>query len=189
MLSDEPVDETILIARVQSGDAAAFEALVRRYQPELFAFAARRLGNVDAADDILQDIFFKIWERRTLLVSSESIRPYLYRATRNALINFHRDSARADRLIGEARDALYPASESLDSDQTEMLAAVERAIATLPDRCREAWVLVRERGLSYAEAAHVLGVAPGTVHTQVSRAFATIRKAIGPLLALVALVR
>jgi len=191
-----PNDDATIIAHVRSGDAGAFEILVRRYHPELFAFAVRRLGDSDAADDILQDVFLGVWRRRETLTAETPLRAYLYRAVRNALVNFRRDTARTARMFERVGDVgttphLARAEQgvaSLDDpiaalEHAETIAAIEHAIAELPDRCREAWILVRERGLSYNEAAHVLGIAPGTVHAQVSRAFAAIRRAVGPFLA------
>ena len=192
MLKDGAENDTELVAGLQQGDEAAFSRLIRRYHPELFAFAARRLGAPDDADDLLQDVFLAVWRQRERLAPESSLRAYLYRAVRNAIFNRHRDAKRVSRVMVTTTDASLMVGDGVDMseafDLERLHQAVEEAISTLPERCREVWILVRERELSYAETAAVLGIATGTVGAQMARAFRVIRAAVAPFLALLVMV-
>jgi RNA polymerase sigma-70 factor (ECF subfamily) len=181
-------DDAATVAELRRGDHAAFSRLIHRYHPELFAFAMRRLGTPDDVDDLLQDVFLAVWRQRERLAPDSSLRAYLYRAVRNGILNRRRDAGRSAHIFGEAADVvdvIDPEADASDTmEQAELRHAVDRAIATLPDRCREVWILCRERELSYAEAAAVLGIATGTVGAQMARAFRVVRAAAAPFLAL-----
>jgi RNA polymerase sigma-70 factor (ECF subfamily) len=190
--STEIADEPMLIARTRDGDALAFETIVRHYHPELFAFAMRWIRDRDDTDDVLQDVFLSVWRHRETLTVDAPLRAYLYRAVRNAVHNVYRARTVAQAVYDDAGDPhstsdVYDPQHALEQD--ELRVAVERTVAGLPNRCKEVWILVRERGLSYTEAGQVLGIAPGTVHVQLSRAFSAIRKAIGPLLGAIVVAR
>jgi RNA polymerase sigma-70 factor (ECF subfamily) len=186
-------DDAAAVAELRRGDHAAFSRLIHRYHPELYAFAMRRLGAPDDVDDLLQDVFLAVWRQRERLAPDSSLRAYLYRAVRNGILNRRRDAGRAAQLLSETADVAGVTDAEADvsemMEHTELRRAVDRAIAQLPDRCREVWILCRERELSYAEASAVLGIAIGTVGAQMARAFRVVRAAAAPFLALLLISR
>ena len=150
--------DTELIARIRAGEEGAFEQLFRRYYRELCVYASRidRVGG--SAEEIVQEVFFRIWMHRERLLLMESLSGYLYAVTRNVSLNRLARTQTEDRWRAEAQvQALEPPGEAGSADvavrETEMALAIDRAIAKLPPRCREAFLLRRQKHLSYLEIA------------------------------------
>jgi RNA polymerase sigma-70 factor (ECF subfamily) len=186
--SDDLTDDA-LITRIHAGDDTAFDTLVRRFYPELLTYATRMLHSQSAADDVLQDVFFRLWRTRIALSNGVTLRAYLYTAARHSALNYLRGSRRATTLADAIADASVSGRDGTDSGdvmaqltERELERAVVHAIAGLPERCRDVWMLVREQGLSYAEAATVLGVSVHAVNKQMTRALSLLRTALGPFL-------
>jgi RNA polymerase sigma-70 factor (ECF subfamily) len=166
---------------MRSGDTAAFEALFRTHAPDLANFALSYVGSPDAAEEIVHALFCWIWDHRHALQTPRSVRAYLFTAVRNRSRNFIRDErTRGEflaRLDAGDRSAVIGTTPATDSRVVahDLEVAIAAAIGELPPRCREAFTLVREQGLSYADAATVLGIAPKTVEVHMSRALKLLR--------------
>lgn len=188
--------EQELLDRVRSGDRDAFELLFRTHYPSLLRFAHAQLrGDVDA-EDVVHDVFLRLWSERTRLGPVRSLRSYLLTSVRHRVIDLIRHRKVEQRLIVGSTDERPGANNGLsvadiqsthsESDAAalaELDEAIRRGVAALPERCRMAFLLCREQGLSYAEAAEVMGVSPATVKTQMARALASLRTAVDPYLA------
>jgi RNA polymerase sigma-70 factor (ECF subfamily) len=177
---DERRRWTALVDGVREGSAAALQELMDGLWGELVRFAARELGDLDGARDIVQGAFVYVWEHRASWVPSGSPRAYLYRVVRNAIIDEHR-RVRVRRDWAERERASPPATVPDPDEQLaagEVERAFENAVAALPDRRRAAFSLVVLGGLSHAEAAETLGISRQTVANQVSHALADVREAL-----------
>ncbi|HEX6536180.1 MAG TPA: RNA polymerase sigma-70 factor [Gemmatimonadaceae bacterium] len=177
-----PLD-TELIARIRAGDESAFERLFHRYYRELCVFASRIDRAGGAAEEIVQEVFFRIWTRREQLLPVESLSGYLYAAVRNVALNRLARAKTEDRWRASSQlDALDARAEAPAADadirETEMSIAIHRAIGQLPPRCREAFLLRRQRQLSYAEIAQVMGTSPKTVEIQIGKALRLLRQSL-----------
>lgn len=184
-------DDAQLAERVRAGDAAAYEALFRRYYDRLFAFAERYVRSAEVAEDITVDVFVRIWERRAEWKLRNGPRSYLYAAVRNeALVHLRRrkmvESAHADAARDERHPGMGTPDPSADAQvqADELAEAADRAILQLPDRTQEAFVLHRKHGLSYAEVAATMGISARTVEVHISRAFKALRLQLAPFLTL-----
>ena len=163
------------------GDAAAFADLVHRYWSPLAAYARRLLGgNREAGEDLAQEAFLRIWNGRLHWRPTGSVRAFLYGLVRNLALNERRSARVRLRAIARVRAMLrdwYQRPSPLELvEQAEERAAVERAIAALPPRRREIFILVRVHGLSYGEVAEILQISPQTVANQMSAALTTLRR-------------
>jgi RNA polymerase sigma-70 factor (ECF subfamily) len=170
-----------LAAAIQAGDEASFETLFRTYARRLYLFAEGYVKSAEVAEDLVADVFVRIWERRGELELRSTWQSYLYTATRNrALTHLEhlRVMRRAHAVAEDDRPpglgAPTPAADA-GVHVRELEEAVERAIALLPERTREAFVLHRQHGLSYAEVARTMGIAPRTVEVLIRRALKTLR--------------
>ena len=170
-------------ARVRTGDAQAFEALFRAYVEPLCSFAYSYVESESQAQEIVQDLFGRLWERRETLERPRSVRAYLYGATRNRVLNELRHArveraflSRALRLESVRTSGPRPVPPEEDLNASALAVAAERAVAELPPRCREVFTLTRDRHLSYAEAADVLGISPKTVEIHMGRALTFLRQ-------------
>ena len=161
------------------GDRVEFTALLKEHDARLRGLAFRVLGDRQYMDDALQDAYLRAYRARHNLRSPDEAGTWLYRIVYNACIDELRrsrrrphpvDVAAAGRAEPVARDTVGAVA---DAD------VLRRALASLPDEQRVTVVLVDGEGFDHDEAAHILGVATGTVASRLSRGRAALRKAIG----------
>ena len=166
--------------RIRLGDASAFEALFRDLHPGLVRFAGGFAESTAAADDLVQEAFVRIWERRQRLDPERSLRALLFQTVRNLGLNRARDRAtRREKLDGLAAEAAMASGGGLAPDALAEAEATRARLHAwmeeLPERQREALHLTRVQGLSHEEAARVMGVSPRTVNNHLVRALRTLR--------------
>ena len=171
-----------LLERVKASDADAFRALFERYQPIVFRQVRYQIGESDAAHDIVQETFVRIWDFRRSLRPGLSFLAYALRISGNLV----RDAAR-HRAVRERTATLIPPPERSEGDDPEealkrtlLEERIARIISTgLPERCREIFLLSRFEGKSNGEIATLLGVREKTVENQITRALRVIRRKLG----------
>lgn len=164
----DPPDD-VLVARVGRGDRAALDALFRRHKAVAFRVAYRLLGHPDDALDAVQDGFVNAVTHLARFRGTSSFKTWLLRVVSNAALDLGRArqrrdgrySAPADEFAGVPDGRLAPPDHNLD--RADLRAALDRALAALPEPQRRTFVLHADGGLSYQEVADALGVAIGTV--------------------------
>jgi len=172
-----------LIARVQQGDAAAFEALFRAQYDFLVAFAHGYVGSADVARDIVADVFVNVWSTRDRWVPTTSVRTYLCGAVRNRSLNALRDEqGRSSAVRGQVAAGSVPGFGEQDSqspqerlEHEERIAVVWRAIEQLPANQREAMLLRWRQHLPFDEIAAIMGLSQAAVQMHLSRALKVLR--------------
>lgn len=168
-----------LMERIHAGDELAIDSLLDRYWTPLVAYAARVLWSWDAAEDVAQETFVRIWKRREEWELEGSVRTLLFRITRNlALDEKKRRDRRAAWVNNENHDAHHVATPLELLERTELEGAYDRAVSALPERRREIFLHARLDGLSNREIADVMGIAPQTVANQLCAAIAALRVAL-----------
>lgn len=172
-----------LATRVRLGDASAFEELFHAHYEPLCAFVLGYVGSAETAEDVVQEMFAKLWERRGEWDVRGSVRSYLYGAARNRALSHLRHARVAARWAeGALReiDARGPAQASADEQvRTDELAqALARAVERLPARRRQAYTLRWQHNLSLAEIAAVMGVTVKCVELQLASASKAVREAL-----------
>ncbi len=169
-----------LMASIRGGSESALGQLMELCWPELVRYAARQLGEVEAARDIAQETFVQVWERRRAWKPRGSARAYLYRIARNLVIDEKRKRGVRRRwaALQELSPPARPPTPAEELDAKMLAAVFDTAVASLPDRRREVFELVFMRGLSHGEAAAVMGISGQTVANQMSSALRTVRKAV-----------
>lgn len=171
-----------LVGLIRAGDPEAFEALFHQYHAPLCAFAYRYLEARDLAEEIVQEVFLFVWERRETWQVRTTVRGYLFTAVRNAAVSYLRHERVVRRRAPEVREVLVAAASVPETEPGgETIAAVQQAIGRLPARCRLAFTLHREQGLTYTEVAEVLAISPRTVEVQIGRALKALRLALAHL--------
>ena len=163
--------------RIRSSDTDAFSFLFKKYYESLYRFAGRFVRDPQTAENIVQDVFVKIWSNREQLIIQSNVKSYLYRAVTNHALNLLK---RERRMTGTEDESDYrdnsvktPEEELIDR---EMFAAVHRAIDKLPAQCRRIYLMHRYDDLKYSEIAEILGISINTVKTQMRRAFISLKK-------------
>ncbi len=131
----------------------------------------------EAAADIVQDAFVRVWEGRERLDPDRSLKAFLYQTVRNLALNLGRDSRNRAALLAERYEAPTPAPARPDDvlAREGLRVQVEEWIEALPDRQKEALRLSRFDGLDHAEIAEVMGCSPRTVNNHLVKALRTLR--------------
>ena len=166
-------DERALADGIRAGDVDAFEVLYRRYWERLYAFAFRYLRSKEDSEEIVQEVFFRIWRGRAHWIPAGAVRNYLYLAVRNSARDRLERAAVARRRRISQRE---PAAEvQPDLEAADLVAAVERALTELPAKRAEVCKLRLVAELSYAQIAQRLGICEKTVETQLARGLKFLR--------------
>jgi RNA polymerase sigma-70 factor (ECF subfamily) len=173
---NDAVEDAAVLARIRGGDTRALDELFRLYAQPLGRFATRLTGSADLAQEVVQDVFVRLWETRDRLSLRGTVKSYLFQAARNQGLNILRHEAGHARRARDAVDAAGVGAPSVRNaavdalTQDDLRAAVHTALSAVPPRCREIFLLNWESGLTYGEIADVLDIGAPTIHNQMSRA-------------------
>lgn len=151
------------------GNYTAFRELFDCYAQKLTQFAFSITRNKEAAVEILDEVFVKIWKNRDNLAAIENLKTYLYTAIKNTALNYL--SQKANHHITEPFDFVnisLAVAESPEQEfiSKEILKKINDAVDALPPRCKIIFKLVREDGLKYREVAEILNISAHTVDAQ-----------------------
>lgn len=164
------------------GPPAAFGGLVHAHYGRLCDFAYHLVRSRAVAEDLVQDVFVAILERGASF-SYDDPMPYLFQATRHRALSHLRKLRVRERFAAGAADRWHAEPSSADSlERHELARALDVAIAALPTRCRQIFILSRGQRMTYAEIARALGISVKTVETQMGRALRTLRTRVAPFL-------
>lgn len=173
-----------LFTRLRTGEATALDELFRRHYANLCRVALRFVNNEQEAEDIVQELFVSIWEKREKQRDDlESVGPYLRRATRNRSLNYLRDRKRIPVDDGEVPMTI-PTPDQADAalEQEELRQQIHGAIDSLPERCRLVFVMSKIEDMSHKEIASSLDISQKTVENQMTRAYRYLRQLLGLVL-------
>lgn len=180
--NDASDDELLLL--LKSDNEAAFTALYNRYWRKLFVVANYRVGNLEEAEEIVQDIFTALWNRRCALVLTSDLGKYLAVSVKYRVIKTLDKHYNKQRYI----DSLV-LSEQFDNSTEEKLAVDElseelaKYVKQLPERCQLVFRLRREEGLSQKQISETLQISEKTVEAHLGKAFKTLRIKLGNFMA------
>jgi len=177
-------DDQFWIENIQKGDEESFEFLFKKYYLPLTRFAWRYVNSKAIAEELVQEIFTIIWEKRKDLDTTGSVRSYLYKSVRNLSINqlnHHELKNRYDRQWTSQRE--NPEITFHDEIREEQIRhAIATAIEELPPRSKMTYKLHRYDGLTYGEIAEVMEVSVKTVESQMTRTLKILRERLSYLL-------
>ncbi|NUO96088.1 MAG: RNA polymerase sigma-70 factor [Gemmatimonadaceae bacterium] len=171
-------------------DSSAFGQLFETHAEPLRRYARRFVRSREAAEDLVQDVFFRLWRGWETVETGPGVRAYLYVATRSWALNYirHEDTEARARVrafpggVAAEEPALPPEGErKLEAD--DITRAIEQVLASMPPRQREVATLRLRHQLSTAAIAEMLGISPRTVEVHVARATKALRERLPALLA------
>jgi len=161
-----------------------FKRIFETFYPRLLRFAKEYVGE-SAAEDILQNVFLKLWEKRTSLPKDTNLNAYLLTMVKNQCMDFLKHQQVINRFFIKQKAELQREMEfncyaisKFDPEQTDIETLermVEKAIAELPEQCRKVFECSRYEGLKYKEIAERLGISVKTVETHISNALKILR--------------
>lgn len=163
-------------ALAAKGDAVAFERLYRRHSARMHSLA-RRMLNVDAADEVTQDVFVRAWQKLSLFRGESSFSTWLHRLAINVILARRADLAKQRGRFTDDEIAIEHVQARAVQHETRM--DFETALAKLPNGAREVFVLHDIEGYKHEEIAALLGVTSGTSKSQLHRARMVLRDCLG----------
>jgi RNA polymerase sigma-70 factor (ECF subfamily) len=170
-----------LIIKICEGDADAFKNLFETYCQALIYFAWRYVKNTQVAENIVQDVFLRIWLNRTKLNPALNTKSYLYKAVKNQALQ-HLRKAKIENQKGnfQVLDDSTKSPEDILEEQ-EISVAVQRAISELPTQSRLIFTMSKYSNLKYSEIAEIQNISIKTVETHMGRALKFLRKRLANL--------
>jgi RNA polymerase sigma-70 factor (ECF subfamily) len=174
----------LLVAAARNGDPRAFDALVRRFRPRIYALALHLCGSASDADDITQDAFVQAYRHMGEFEGRSQFFTWLYRITVNRALNVERQRVRRGSLpLDDVRVEVAlkydaPSDPRLAVELRETYAALLGALDKLSPALKSAVVLTALQGLSYEEAAVVLGTSEGAIGVRIHEARKQLKSAL-----------
>jgi len=175
-----------LLYRIQfKDDQLAFKAFYQQQVFRLFQFAYTFIKNRQMAEEVVNDVFVKLWEKRKVLDKISNMKVYLYVAVKHTALNHLRTVVPFQELDLDNVHVQH-FQLSLNAEQLLLTNELQQAIATaiqqLPPKCKLIFKLVKEDGLSYSEVADILGIATKTVDAQLVIALKKLSHLLQPFL-------
>ena len=166
-----------MLERLRNDDKTALEELFGMYYTDLTRFALRHVVDSMVAEEIVQDIFIYLWEKRSSLNIETSIEAYLYRSVKNKCINYLKSKVHQLNKMTVDEEAMKNLGVSADDLESKELAKlIEKILAYLPPQTAMIFTFSRNAGLTYPEIAEKLNISKKVVEYHVSSALRIIRK-------------
>lgn len=170
--------EKELLSNAASGDATAFAALFRIYKHKLYGFLLRATGSPEMAEDIIQDVFLKLWGDRENLTQIDQFGGYVYRMAQHRVINSMKRMARETSILNELGKEIPAAATDAESrlGLQDVTNSLQSALNKLTPKQKLVYTLSRENGLKHEEIARHLNISPSTVNNHMIEALRMIRQ-------------
>jgi RNA polymerase sigma-70 factor (ECF subfamily) len=159
-----------LVKLLQKGNVAAFDSLFEIYSLKLFGFALKYLKNETDAEELVQEVFIKVWENHPLLKSELSFKSFLFTIALNHIRKHFNKKATSLRYLESLRNDPEFSDQVTSDDYETTLIKIYKIIDQMPERRREIFLKSKLEGKSSKEVAAELNISPGTVDNQVSEA-------------------
>jgi len=171
-------EESALLSRLKEGDNKAFEQIYSAYHYRLIGHLIRLLKANDLAQEVVQDIFITLWDKRSTIKTDISVLPYLYRIATNKSVNVFKKASHDKKYRDYFYSILEEGYDHIESKlfQKEQRQILEQMIDKMPARQREIFILCKLEGKTYEEVASELHLSIHTVHTQIKRANQLIKE-------------
>lgn len=172
-------DNTILTESLKNGKEEAFAYLVDTYHHKLCVYANTLVKDVYCAEDIVQNVFAKVWEKRNRLNPDYAIKSFLYKSVYNEFIDHYRKNISLLSLEKKHFKTLDEILLDEDSESlNEVIEIVKKEIQNLPPKCKEVFILSKQQGLTNNEIAEYLNVSVKAVEAQITKAFSILRSSM-----------
>ena len=166
------------IHNIKKLDERSFEELFRLYFTPLTYLAKKYMNDIETAKEIVHDVFINLWEKRDTIDLNKPVKSYLFTSLNNKCINYIRDNKKFNHNIIELddfnNDSNWESSDKLV--ECELEDKINTTINSLPEKCRQIFIMNRFDNLKYKEIANKLGISIKTVEAQMSKALKVLRE-------------
>ena len=162
---------------LKRNDISAFNSIYRHYSKPLYVYLMQKLKDPDICNDVLQDIFINVWEKREQLIIETSLKAYLYQAARYKIIDIYRKDVKYQKYLNELAGYIIvdPSTITDRIDHRKKLQEIELAVSQMPERMREIFILSRFEHQTTRDIASKTNLSPQTVKNQISKALRILR--------------
>ena len=176
MALNEHISDYDLVEKLNKNDLDAFDLIFKRYSDRLFGFALKYLKSKEETEELVQDVFLKLWENRSKLKKESSLKSYLFTISYHNMCKLFRRKKYHEKLkleIGSTAGKAFDLNEQIDYKSA--LEQVDRLIEQLPQKQKIIFSKSRKEGKSTREIADEMKLAPGTIDNQISAALKFLR--------------
>jgi RNA polymerase sigma-70 factor (ECF subfamily) len=163
---------------IKKGNLKTFERLFKKYYSSLCNYATKYLKDLNKAEEVVQELFYRLWEKRNKLDINVSLKSYLYRAVYNGCLQYlnHRaiEIRYEDYYKKQPKEYDKDASEAINMQELNQV--IDKTLNSLPERCRNIFLLNRQDGLKYREIAEKMDLSVKTVEANMGKALKLLRK-------------
>jgi len=175
----EKINDANLAHRVKYGDKeSSYEELYNKYAPKIYYFSLSYLKNEMDAEELVQDVFLKIWEKREILDASQNIKAYIFKIAVNTIYDFVRHK-NIENAFNDFAQVNYDKSSNSTWNKVifnDMLSNLNELVTQMPDQQRRVFHLSKRKGLTNEEIAKKLDISKRTVENQLYRAIAFLKE-------------
>lgn len=173
------LNNEVLIESLKNGQEEAFAYLMDTYHKKLCVYAGNLTKDLYTRQDIVQNVFLRVWEQRHKLKPDYSISNFLYRAVYNEFIDQYRKNKLLTALEEEHLKQLNTIVQEEATEISRLIELVNKEIQNLPPKCKAVFTMGKFEGLTYNEIAEYQNISVRTVEMHMSKAFDVIRKKVG----------
>lgn len=172
-------DESYCLLKISEGDERFFNLIFEKYRDRLFTYLFKVTKSRETAEEIVLDVFLKLWHGRELIRTVERLEPFLFRVAYHKAVDFFRSASRNPKLLQQTRDQMVSMGPYYGADhrliESEVTEAVQAAIKNLTPQRQKVYYLRTHEGLSYADIARRLNLSHNTVRNHLSASLQFIR--------------
>lgn len=172
------INDSDLARRIKYGEKDAYEELFERYAPKIYHFSLSYLKNDADAEELVQDVFLKIWEKREILDGAQNVKAYIFKIAINTIYDFIRRK-NIERAFNDFAQINFNKSSNSTWDTVifeEMQTTLNELVALMPEQRRRVFYLSKRKGLTNDEIAQKLDLSKRTVENQLYRAISFLKE-------------
>lgn len=173
-------NDLLLFDSVKSGDLPSYEVIFKKYYKELHRFAFSYVRDPSIAEEMAQEVFLYMWEKRKKIEIQTTLKTYLYSAVKNKCLNYIKLELPKQQSMADISEVMLSVSSPRkDEGENEQLKRyIQKAIDALPKKCRRIFLLSRNAGMTYEEIAEELDLSKKTVENQMGIALKKLRESL-----------
>lgn len=173
-------NDLLLFDQVKRDNLSSYEVIFKRYYKELYRFAFTYVRDATIAEEMAQEVFLYIWEKRAQIEIQTTLKTYLYSAVKNKCLNYIKLELPKQQSMADISEVMLSVSTgNKDEGENEQIKKhIQKSIDALPKKCRAIFLLSRNAGMTYEEIAEELGLSKKTVENQMGIALKKLRESL-----------
>lgn len=172
--------EVQLCESIRQGDKNSFEYVFRTYYGNLCQYASQILTDKDASEEVVQELFYQLWQKRAAFQVTTSLKSYLFRAVHNSCLNYIKHHKIKETYVQhyQQENSGIAVNQHQAIELKELQSRISRAVEMLPPERRKVFMMIRYEERKYKEVAELLGISVKTVENQMGKAMQSLRVAL-----------